>query len=164
MNDSARMNLRFSSSNRVALQTKSNANPYHARKRTHAFNDCNISALSRDGAGRIFSQDISQEIVQRFRTDTEKTYITLPHINIKLFSMCDYVVIRGVSWNNFLRVIRVIGVGYSVKLLCWFYLYTSLFKVYFLCIWVNMFYSSSTYHTGYILYFLFLFSSLVLYV
>ncbi len=58
---------------------------------------------------------------ERFRTDTEKTYIALTSFLSKLYSLCDYVVNRGVLCDISVRNTRVIGVGYSVYILCWFY-------------------------------------------
>ena len=59
---------------------------------------------------------------ERFRTDTEKTYIALTSFLSKLYSLCDYVVNRGVLCDISVRNTRVIGVGYSVYSPCWFYL------------------------------------------
>ena len=68
---------------------------------------------------------------ERFRTDTEKTYIALTSFLSKLYSMCDYVVNRGVLCDISVRNTRVIGVGYSVYILCWFYLdYSTLLPLY----------------------------------
>ena len=71
---------------------------------------------------------------ERFRTDTEKTYIALTSFLLKLYSMCDYVVNRGVLCLISVSKSRGLGFGYSVIILCWFYLYTqsiqSLFPVY----------------------------------
>ena len=81
----------------------------------------------------------------------KKNDIPLAHILLSIYSKCTKVVYRGSLCGIFLDLSRTFGLGNIQLFRPRLILTVTQSKVDFLCIWVDMFYTRTGYHTWFIL-------------